>query len=93
MEKNFTLTSREFAESIGITLECLYSRIRRGYYKELYISENKLLWFKRMRPSMNDQNINDNSSEAPRRLNFDSRSISRPKMSVSRVRRRGIEFS
>jgi hypothetical protein len=90
MEKNFTLTSREFAESIDITLECLYSRIRRGHYKDQYISENKLLWFKRMRPSINDQNINDNSSVAPRRLNPYSRSISRPKMSLKRERRRGV---
>jgi len=90
MEKNFTLTSREFAESIGITLECLYSRIRRGYYKELHISENKLLWFKRMRPSMNDQNINDNSSEAPCHSNPVARSFIKPKISVSRERRRGI---
>ena len=90
MEKNFTLTSREFAESIGITLECLYSRIRRGQYKELYISENKLLWFKRMRPSMNDQNINDNSSEAPCHSNPVARSFIKPKMSVKRERRRGI---
>jgi hypothetical protein len=90
MDKNFTLTSKEFAESIGITLECLYSRIKRGQYKELYISENKLLWFKRMRPSMNDQNINDNSSEAPRRLNPDSRSINNPRRSKCRERRRGV---
>ena len=90
MDKNFTLTSKEFAESIGITLECLYSRIRRGQYKELYISENKLLWFKRMRPSMNDQNINDNSSEAPRRLNPDPRSINNPRRSKCRERRRGV---
>jgi len=90
MEKNFTLTSREFAESIGITLECLYSRIRRGHYKDLYISENKLLWFKRMRPSMIDQKANDNSFIAPRRPNPDSRSISRPKISVKRERRRGV---
>ena len=90
MDKSFKLTSREFAESIGITLECLYSRIRRGYYKELYISENKLLWFKRMRPSMNDQNINDNSSEAPCHSNPVARSFIKPKISVSRERRRGV---
>ena len=90
MEKNFTLTSREFAESLGITLECLYSRIRREQYKDLYISKNKLLLFKRMRPFKVDQITNDNSSKVPCRSNPDSRSISRPKMSVKRERRRGV---
>jgi len=90
MDKSFKLTSREFAESIGITLECLYSRIRRGHYKDLHITENKSLRFKRMRPSMVDQTANDNCSVAPRRLNPYSRSISRPKMSLKRERRRGI---
>jgi len=90
MDKSFKLTSREFAESIGITLECLYSRIRRGHYKDLHITENKSLWFKRMRPSMVDQTVNDNCSVAPRRLNPYSRSISRPKMSLKRERRRGV---
>ena len=90
MEKNFTLTSREFAESIGISLECLYSRIRRDQYKDLYISKNKLLLFKRMRPFKDDQITNDNSSKVPCRSNTDPRSISRPKISVARVRRRGV---
>ena len=90
MDKSFKLTSREFAESIGISLECLYSRIRRGHYKDLHITENKSLWFKRMRPSMVDQTANDNCSEVPRRSNPDSRSISRPKISVKRERRRGV---
>lgn len=90
MEKNFTLTSREFAESIGISLECLYSRIRRDQYKDLYISKNKLLLFKRMRPFMVDQTANDNSSAVPCRSNPNSRCSSRPKISVSRDRRRGV---
>ena len=90
MEKNFILTSKEFAESIGITLECLYSRIRRGYYKELYISENKLLWFKRMRPLKADQSRNDNISPAPCHSNPVARSSISPKMSVKRERRRGV---
>jgi hypothetical protein len=90
MDKNFKLTSREFAESIGITLECLYSRLRRGHYKNLYLSINNLLTFKRMRPSMDDQIINDNISEVPCRSNLDPRCSSRTKMSVSRERRRGV---
>jgi len=90
MDNVYKLSSREFAKSIDISLECLYSRIRRGQYQNLYISKNKLLWFKRMRPSMNDQNINDNSSEAPRRLNPDPRHSIKPKISVSRERRRGV---
>lgn len=90
MEKNFTLTSREFAESIGISLECLYSRIRRDQYKDLYISKNKLLLFKRMRPFKDDQITNDNSSKVPCRSNPDPRCSSRSKMSVSRDRRRGV---
>jgi hypothetical protein len=90
MEKNFTLTSREFAESLGITLECLYSRIRREQYKDLYISKNKLLLFKRMRPFKVDQITNDNSSAVTCRSNPNSRCSSRPKISVSRDRRRGV---
>jgi hypothetical protein len=68
MDKNFKLTSREFAESIGITLECLYSRLRRGHYKDQYISKNNLLLFKRMRPFMDDKIINDNKFPVTRRL-------------------------
>ena len=90
MEKNFTLTSREFAESLGITLECLYSRIRREQYKDLYISKNKLLLFKRMRPFKVDQSINDNSFLAPCRSNHEPRSFNNPKRSKSRERRRGV---
>jgi hypothetical protein len=90
MEKNFTLTSREFAESLGITLECLYSRIRRDQYKDLYISKNKLLLFKRMRPFKVDQTANDNSSAVPCRPNHEPRSFNNPKMSEVRERRRGV---
>jgi hypothetical protein len=90
MDNIYKLSSREFAKNIGITLECLYSRIRRGRYKDLYISENKLLRFKEVRPFKVDQITNDNSSKVPCRSNTDSRSISRPKMSVKRERRRGV---
>jgi hypothetical protein len=97
MDKNFKLSSREFAKSIGITLECLYSRIRRGQYRGLYISEKNLLWFKKVRPFMNDQITNDNSSLVtsypipdPRRSNTNPRCSIRPKISVSRDRRRGV---
>jgi len=90
MEKNFTLTSREFAESLGITLECLYSRIRREQYKDLYISKNKLLLFKKMRPFKVDQITNDNSSKTPCNSNPGPRSFNSPKRSKSRDRRRGV---
>ena len=81
MDKNFKLTSREFAESIGITLECLYSRLRRGHYKNLYVSINNLLLFKRMRPFMDD-----NISSVTRRL--------MPATSSSqRARRRGVHVA
>jgi hypothetical protein len=83
MDKNFKLTSREFSKSAGITLECLYSRLRRGRYKNLYVSINNLLLFKRMRPSMDDNSINDNNSPVARRL--------MPATSSSqRARRRGV---
>ena len=83
MDKNFKLTSREFAESVDITLECLYSRLRRGHYKNLYVSNNNLLIFKRMRPFMVDQITNDNKSPVARRL--------MPATSSSkRARRRGV---
>jgi hypothetical protein len=83
MDKNFKLTSREFSESIGITLECLYSRLRRGHYKDQYISKNNLLLFKRMRPFMDDKIINDNKSPVTRRL--------MPATShLQRARRRGV---
>lgn len=90
MDNIYKLSSREFAESIGISLECLYSRIRRGQYKDLYISKNKLLRFKEERPFTVDQSINDNSFLAPCRSNPDPRCSSRSKMSVSRDRRRGV---
>ncbi len=90
MDNIYKLSSREFAKSAGITLECLYSRIRRGQYKDLYISKNKLLWFKEERPFTVDQSINDNSFLAPCRSNPNPRCSSRPKMSVSRERRRGV---
>jgi hypothetical protein len=93
MHNIYKLSSREFAKSTGITLECLYSRIRRGQYKDLYISKNKLLWFKEERPFTVDQGINDNSFLAPCRSNPDPRSISRPKMSVKRERRRGVHVA
>jgi len=90
MDKSFNLTSREFAESIGITLECLYSRIRRGQYKDFYISKNKLLWFKGMRPFMPDQSSNDNIALASSLSKPVPRLSIKPKISVSRVRRRGV---
>jgi hypothetical protein len=90
MHNIYKLSSREFAKSAGITLECLYSRIRRGQYKDLYISKNKLLWFKEERPFTVDQSINDNSFLAPCRSNPDPRFSSRSKMSGSRERRRGV---
>ena len=71
----------------------LYSRIRRGQYKDLYISKNKLLWFKEERPFTVDQSINDNSSAIPCHSNPDPRFSSRSKMSLSRERRRGVHAS
>ncbi len=90
MDNIYKLSSREFAKNIGITLECLYSRIRRGQYKDLYISENKLLRFKEVRPLKADQSTNDNSSLAPCHPSHDPRFSISPKMSVVRVRRRGV---
>jgi len=90
MDNIYKLSSREFAESIGISLECLYSRIRRGQYKDLYISENKLLRFKEVRPLKDDQSKNDNNSLAPCHPSPGPRSSISPKMSVVRVRRRGV---
>jgi hypothetical protein len=89
MDNIYKLSSREFAESIGISLECLYSRIRRGHYKDLYISENKLLRFKEVRPLKDDQSKNDNNSLAPCHPSPGPRSSIKPKMSVKRERRRG----
>jgi hypothetical protein len=90
MDNIYKLSSREFAKSAGITLECLYSRIRRGQYKDLYISKNKLLWFKEVRPIMVDQSITDNSSVVSCHLNPDPRHSIKPKIAVSRERRRGV---
>ena len=83
MDKIFKLTAKEFAKSVGITVECLYSRIRRGKYDGLYISKNKLLLFKRMRPikpvSRSENNQNDQKPPAAR--------------SIVRPRRRGVHES
>jgi len=87
MSSEFKLSSREFAENQDITLECLYSRLRRGQYKDLYKFEKKLLWFKEVRPiNENDKgldNSNDNSSFAARHSSPDPRS-------KKRERRRGV---
>jgi hypothetical protein len=83
MDKIFKFTSKEFAKDLGITVECLYSRIRRGSYQGQYISKNNKLFFKKMRPSNRDQRLNDNKSPA----------ASRPspvKNAISRTRRRGV---
>lgn len=83
MDKIFKFTSKEFAKDLGITVECLYSRIRRGSYQGQYISKNNKLFFKKMRPSNPDQRLNDNKSLA----------ASRPlpvKNTTFRTRRRGI---
>ncbi len=91
MDNIYKLSSREFAKSIGISLECLYSRIRRGQYKDLYISENKLLRFKEVRPFTVDQAIPMTTVHlASRHFSRVSRSIISPKMSVKRERRRGV---
>ena len=83
MDKIFKLTAKEFAKSVGITVDCLYSRIRRGKYDGLYISKNKLLLFKMMRPikpvSRSENNKNDQKSPAAR--------------SIVRPRRRGVHES
>ena len=83
MDKIFKFTSKEFANDLGITVECLYSRIRRGSYQGQHISKNNKLFFKKMRPSDRDQRLNDNKSPA----------ASRPlpvKNTTFRTRRRGI---
>ena len=83
MDKIFKFTSKEFAKDLGITVECLYSRIRRGSYQGQCILKNNKLFFKKMRPSNPDQRLNDNKSPA----------ASRPlpvKNTTFRTRRRGI---
>ena len=83
MDKIFKLTSKEFAKILGITVECLYSRMRRGQYQGQYISKNNKLFFKKMRPCKLRSRSNDNSSLAASRL-------SPVKNTISRTRRRGI---
>ena len=83
MDKIFKFTSKEFAKGLGITVECLYSRMRRGQYQGQYISKNNKLFFKKMRPSNLDQRPYDNKFLA----------ASRPlpvKNTTFRTRRRGI---
>jgi hypothetical protein len=82
MDKIFKFTSKEFAKDLGITVECLYSRMRRGQYQGQYISKNNKLLFKRMRPFKPDQRPDDNKLLAPSRL-------SPVKNTISRIRRRG----
>ncbi|MCX6197316.1 MAG: hypothetical protein NTY55_11840 [Flavobacteriia bacterium] len=86
MDKIFKLTAKEFAKSVGITVECLYSRIRRGKYDGLYISKNKLLLFKRMRPCKSGSRSNDNNSLA-------TSPPSLVKNTIFRSRRRGAHAS
>ena len=82
MDKIFKLTAKEFAKGLNITVECLYSRLRRGKYDRQYISKNNKLLFKRMRPFKPSSRFNDNRSPAPSHL-------SPVKNIISRSRRRG----
>jgi hypothetical protein len=63
MDKIFKFTSKEFAKDLGITVECLYSRIRRGSYQGQYISKNNKLFFKKMRPSGSRKGIPDKATK------------------------------
>jgi hypothetical protein len=83
MDKIFKLTAKEFAKGLNITIECLYSRLRRGKYDSQYISKNNKLLFKRMRPSKPSLRFNDNKSLATSHL-------SPVKHIISRSRRRGV---
>lgn len=83
MDNIFKFTSKEFAKDLGITVECLYSRMRRGQYQGQYISKNNKLFFKKMRPCKSGSLSNDNSSLA-------ASSLSPVKNTTFRTRRRGI---
>ena len=83
MDKIFKFTSKQFAIGLGITVECLYSRIRRGSYQGQYILKNNKLFFKKMRPCKPGSRSNDNSSLA-------TSSPSPVKNTTFRTRRRGI---
>jgi hypothetical protein len=83
MDKIFKITSKEFAKDLGITVECLYSRMRRGQYQGQYISKNNKLLFKKMRPCNLNPRSTDNKSFAASRS-------SPVKNTISRTRRRGI---
>jgi len=50
MEKDFILTSTEFARIIGISTESLRSRRRRGLYTDQYVLKNKSYLWKKPRP-------------------------------------------
>ena len=67
MDKLFKLSSNQFAKSIGISMQCLYSRLRRGKYAGEYITKNKLLLFKAMRPSKIVSRLNDKVSTCSNR--------------------------
>ena len=51
MEKDFILTSSEYAKLIDISAESLRSRRRRGLYEGQYILRNKSYYWKRPRPN------------------------------------------
>jgi hypothetical protein len=86
MDKIFKLTAKEFAKGLNITIECLYSRLRRGKYDSQYISKNNKLLFKRMRPFKPSSRSNDNRSLATSHL-------SPVKNIISRSRRRGAHVA
>ena len=50
MEKDFILTSTEFARIIGISTESLRSKRRRGLYTDQYVLKNKSYLWKKPRP-------------------------------------------
>ena len=59
MDKNYRLTSEEYARLLGISTEALRSRRRRGKYKNYIQDDNGNYWWENDRPYQDNTIFND----------------------------------
>ena len=59
MDKNYRLTSEEYARLLGISTEALRSRRRRGLLKNYIQDDNGNYWWENDRPYQDNKQQND----------------------------------
>jgi len=86
MDKNYRLTSEEYARLLGISTEALRSRRRRGKYKNYIQDDNGNYWWENDRPYQDNTIFNDR----PQRVRNGLVRLPGAKKIDRRVRRRGV---